>query len=200
MEEKIQFQSENLSIQGLISRGQGPRGVVITHPHPQFGGDMYNPVVESIAHVYQRQGVTTLRFNFRGVGSSQGSYSDGIGEQEDVLAAMRCLRHNGHEHIDLAGYSFGAWVNAHIDPEAFEMSAMTMVSPPVAFMGFDDNLSLPRLNLVVSGSQDDIAPPGRIRSHLQGWNPKATFKEIQGADHFYFGFFKELEDILAENI
>jgi len=200
MEEKIQFQSNDLSIQGLISHGQGPKGIVITHPHPQFGGDMYNPVVESIAHVYQHQGITTLRFNFRGVGSSQGSYGDGIGEQEDVLAAIRCLRDNGHEHIDLAGYSFGAWVNAHIDPEATEISTMTMVSPPVAFMDFDDSLSLPRLNLVVSGSQDDIAPPGRIRSRLQGWNPKATFKEIQGADHFYFGFFKELEAVLSENI
>lgn len=199
MEERIQFESGALSIQGLINHGQGRKGVVITHPHPQFGGDMYNPVVESIAHVYQRQGITTLRFNFRGVGSSQGSYSDGIGEQEDVLAALRCLRDNGQEHIDLAGYSFGAWVNAHIDQEAVEISAMTMVSPPVAFMNFDDSLTLPRLNLVVSGSQDDIAPPGRIRSRMQGWNPKATFKEIQGADHFYVGFFKELEAVLTEN-
>ena len=115
MEEKIQFNSGELSIEGRISRGQGSRAVVLTHPHPQFGGDMYNPVVESIGHVYQRQGITTLRFNFRGVGSSQGSYGNGIGEQEDVLAAMRCLRENGHGPIDLPGYSFGAWVNAHLD-------------------------------------------------------------------------------------
>ena len=200
MEEKIQFQSESLNIQGLISRGQGSAGIVITHPHPQFGGDMYNPVVESIAHAYQHQGFTTLRFNFRGVGSSQGRYSDGPGEQEDVLAAIACLKETGLQRIDLAGYSFGAWVNAHIDPEAAAVNAMIMVSPPVAFMGFNEGISLPQLDLVISGSQDDIAPPDRIHSLLPGWNPNAAFREIPGADHFYFGYFKELETVLAESI
>jgi alpha/beta superfamily hydrolase len=200
MEEKIHFQSNEHSIEGLVSRGQGSRGVVITHPHPQYGGDMYNPVVESIAHVYQRKGITTLRFNFRGVGSSGGRYGDGIGEQADVLASVRCLRENGHNPIDLAGYSFGAWVNAHLDPVPVDIENMIMVSPPVAFMEFDANLALPPLCLVVSGSRDEIAPSGRIRNLMPGWNPEASFEEIQGADHFYFGFFKELEAVLSENI
>jgi alpha/beta superfamily hydrolase len=200
IEEKIQFQSGDLSIEGLISQGQGPRGVVVTHPHSLYGGDMYNPVVESIAQVYQRQEISTLRFNFRGVGSSQGSFADGIGEQQDVLAAIRCLKKKGLDHIDLAGYSFGAWVNAHIDPGAVDLETLVMVSPPVAFMAFAEGLTLPRLSLVVSGSQDDIAPPGQIRSLLPGWNPEAAFEEIQDADHFYFGFFKELEVILEEHV
>jgi len=200
MEDKIQFQSGDLGIEGLISQGQGTRGVVITHPHPQYGGDMYNPVVESIGHVYQRKGFATLRFNFRGVGASQGSFADGTGEQQDVLAAIRCLKETGLNHIDLAGYSFGAWVNAHLDPGAAAIQSLVMVSPPVAFMAFDAGLILPRLGLVVSGSRDDIAPPDQIRSLLPGWNPEAVFEEIQDADHFYFGFFEELEAILAENI
>jgi len=200
MEEKIVFQSGNLSIEGLISQGSAPRGVIITHPHPQYGGDMYNPVVESIGHAYQRKGMTTLRFNFRGVGSSEGSFGDGIGEGEDVLAAVRYLREKGQDQIDLTGYSFGAWVNAHIAPGDAAINTMTMVSPPVAFMVFDARLSLPQLGLVVSGSQDEIAPPDKIQGLMPGWNPSASFKEIQDADHFYFGFFKELEAILAENI
>ena len=200
MEEKIQFQSGDLSVEGLIRPGQGQRGVVITHPHPQYGGDMYNPVVESIGHAYQRKGVTTLRFNFRGVGSSQGSYGNGLGEQQDVLAAVHSLKEKGLDHIDLAGYSFGAWVNAHLDPGAAAIQTLVMVSPPVAFMAFNAGLTLPRLGLVVSGGQDDIAPPAQIHSLLPGWNPDAVFKEIQDADHFYSGCFKELEAILAENI
>lgn len=200
MEEKIQFQSGDLSIEGLIRPGQGQRGIVITHPHPQYGGDMYNPVVESIGHAYQRKGVTTLRFNFRGVGSSQGSYGNGLGEQQDVLAAVHSLKEKGLDHIDLAGYSFGAWVNAHLNPGTTAIQTLVMVSPPVAFMAFNAGLTLPRLGLVVSGSQDDIAPPGQIRSLLPGWNPEAVFKEIQDADHFYFGFFKELETVLTEYI
>lgn len=200
MDEKIQFQSGGLSIEGLISQSQGPRGVVITHPHSLYGGDMYNPVVASIGQVYQRRGISTLRFNFRGVGSSQGSFADGIGEQQDVLAAVHWLKEKGLDHIDLAGYSFGAWVNAHIDHGAADIETLVMVSPPVAFMAFDAGLTLPRLGLVVSGSQDEIAPPDQIRSLLPGWNPNAVFEEIQDADHFYFGFFKELEAVLAENL
>ncbi|MBW2297049.1 MAG: hypothetical protein JRF32_05535 [Deltaproteobacteria bacterium] len=92
MDEKIEFIANGLSIEGMISRGTGTKGVVITHPHPQYGGDMYNPVVESIGHVYQQKGLTTLRFNFRGVGRSEGSYGNGIDEQEDVLAAVACLK------------------------------------------------------------------------------------------------------------
>lgn len=200
MEEKIQIQSGDLILEGLISRGREPRGVVVTHPHPLYGGDMHNPVVESILHVYQRKGCSTLRFNFRGVGSSQGNFGDGIGEQEDVLAAVRCLKKIGPDRIDLAGYSFGAWVNAHFDPTAAAIEAMVMVSPPVAFMTFEEDLALPRLELVVSGSRDEIAPVSRIRDMLPVWNPQAAFKEIQKADHFYFGFFKELEAVLAENL
>ena len=200
MEEKIVFQSGDLSIEGIVSQGPQPRGVVITHPHPQYGGDMYNPVVESISHAYQRKGMTTLRFNFRGVGSSEGSYGDGIGEGEDALAAVCYLREKGQGQIDLAGYSFGAWVNAHLDPGDTAINTMVMVSPPVAFMAFDAGLSLPQLGLVVSGSQDEIAPPDKIQGLMPGWNPRASFKEIQGADHFYFGFFDELEAVLTENI
>lgn len=200
MEKKIEFIANGLSIEGMISRGTGTKGVVITHPHPQYGGDMYNPVVESIGRVYQQKGITTLRFNFRGVGLSDGSYGDGIGEQEDVLAAVACLKKQGVDDIDLAGYSFGAWVNAHVKVGTAPVSTMIMVSPPVAFMDFNTNLALPRLDLVVSGSQDEIAPAGKIRNLMPDWNPDAVFEEIQGADHFYFGLFDELESILSKNI
>ncbi len=200
MEKKIEFIANGLSIKGMISRGTGTKGVVITHPHPQYGGDMYNPVVESIGRVYQQKGITTLRFNFRGVGLSDGSYGDGIGEQEDVLAAVACLKKQGVDDIDLAGYSFGAWVNAHVKVGTAPVSTMIMVSPPVAFMDFNTDLALPRLDLVVSGSQDEIAPAGKIRNLMPDWNPDAVFEEIQGADHFYFGFFDELESILSKNI
>ena len=67
-------------------------------------------------------------------------------------------------------------------------------------MAFDTDLPLPQLGLVVSGSQDKIAPPDKIQGLMPGWNPRASFKEIQGADHFYFGFLKELESVLTEYI
>jgi len=200
MEEKIEFKSNDLRIQGLVRRSTGEKGVVITHPHPQYGGDMYNPVVASIGKAYQQKGITTLRFNFRGVGMSQGTYGEGIGEQEDVLAAVDWLRKQGTVVTDLAGYSFGAWVNAQIKPGTAAINAMTMVSPPVAFMDFKGVSSLPDLRLVVSGSRDEIAPADRIQTLVPMWNPDAVFEKIEGADHFYSGFFDELESILEEDL
>ena len=94
-EEPVFFMSGTLQIQGLLQTKAGDKGVVITHPHPLYGGSMHNNVVESLVHAYQQAGYATLRFNFRGVGSSQGKYDHGQGEQEDVKAALYYLAEQG---------------------------------------------------------------------------------------------------------
>ena len=136
MTEKIVFHSEGFEIEGLLKKNSSLKGVVITHPHPLYGGDMNNSVVYAVMRAYQDIDYTTLQFNFRGVGRSQGSYADGIGEQEDVRAAIAFLADMGIRHIDLAGYSFGAWVNALLDSKAAAIANIVMVSPPVAFVDF----------------------------------------------------------------
>jgi len=89
MKKTTTFISDRFEIEGRLTEGDQQKAVVITHPHPLYGGDMHNNVVDTVSYAYQKNGYTTLRFNFRGVGGSQGSYSDGIGEQEDVRAAVR---------------------------------------------------------------------------------------------------------------
>ena len=91
MEEQILFSWGTRTLEGLLEKNSETNGVVITHPHPLYGGNMHNNVVFSITKTYQNMGYTTLRFNFRGVGNSQGSYGDGVGEQEDVRAAISNL-------------------------------------------------------------------------------------------------------------
>ena len=91
MAEKIRFLSDGYEIEGRLEKSSLQRGVVITHPHPLYGGDMHNNVVAAIERVYRQKSYTTLRFNFRGVGNSQGSYGNGVGEQEDVRAAISNL-------------------------------------------------------------------------------------------------------------
>jgi alpha/beta superfamily hydrolase len=103
MEETITFLSEEHRIEGRLKSGNGDKAVVITHPHPLYGGDMDNPVVGAIAKAFQQSGYTTLRFNFRGVGGSQGSFADGIGEMDDVRAALTYLKESGINQLDLAG-------------------------------------------------------------------------------------------------
>ena len=196
MEEEIKFISETNEIEGLFEKKEGARGVVITHPHPLYGGDMYNSVVEVMANVYREKGYSTLRFNFRGTGGSQGFFDNGRGEQQDVCAAVSYLNEAGCKTIDLAGYSFGAWVNAHVKKENVGFENMVMVSPPIGFMGFEAVDSIPALKLVVTGSRDDIAPSAPIQKALPSWNEAARFEIIEGADHFYTGRLDPLEALL----
>lgn len=198
MEQTVIFESEGLELEALLSKESGGRAVVVTHSHPLYGGEMHNPVVEIIARAYQKIGYATLRFNFRGVGGSRGSYDDGKGEGQDVLAALAYLSDMGFINIDLAGYSFGAWVNAHVNLSAAVYERMVMVSPPVAFMDFSKVSTLPQLTLVVAGGRDDICPPDMIRQSLPGWNPSARFEIIPETDHFYSGALDALEGVLTK--
>jgi len=195
-EERIFIQSGELKIEGLINNSSGEGAVVVTHPHPLYGADMHNNVVQSVLQAYWQKGYTTLRINFRGVGQSEGSHDQGIGEQEDVRAALAYLHELGKSSIDLAGYSFGSWVNA-MGLESFEHAKrMIMVSPPVNFIDFAFLGYNPKIQLVIAGSEDDIAPPGIIKDKLPTWNPEAEFRIIQGSDHFYWGGTDEIEEII----
>jgi alpha/beta superfamily hydrolase len=200
MEEPITFRSENYTLEGLLDQGSGQRAIVITHPHPLYGGSMHNNVVESIRQVHRDNGYTTLRFNFRGAGSSQGKYSDGQGEQVDVRAAVDFLTDIGQSVICLAGYSFGAWINALATRETVAVEHQIMISPPVDFIDFEGIDTIYGLTLVVTGSRDDIAPAKQIRKMMPAWNPAAAFEVLKGADHFYGGYTDALEKVLAEHV
>ena len=200
MEKKIIFSSDNFRIAGLLDMNKGDKGVVVTHPHPVYGGDMYNFVVESIVNTYKKKGYATLRFNFRGTGESGGSYDNGIGEQNDVHSALSYLLSKGIKQVDLAGYSFGAWVNALAARNEIAAQNTILVSPPVGFLDFKNISSITGLRLVVTGSFDDIAPPDLIKKMLPAWNKNARFEVVKGANHFYSGYEKTLESILSLNI
>jgi alpha/beta superfamily hydrolase len=199
MEEKITISSGQYRLEGYWQAGTGDKGVVITHPHPLYGGTMNNPVVETIQNTFQQNGCATLRFNFRGVGGSQGGYDNGTGEQDDVRAAIAYAGSRQIKSVDLAGYSFGAWVNAGVAAETgASIASMIMVSPPVGFIEFENKNTLGCLKLVITGSRDDIAPPDRIRDLLPAWNPDAQFEIIDGCDHFYMGHLDRLQSILTQ--
>lgn len=197
MEERTSFTSGKLCIEALLEKASDTQGVVITHPHPLYGGDMENPVVIALRRAYLRRGFSTLRFNFRGVGESEGRFDNGVGERQDVSAALGFLSELGMTEIDLAGYSFGAWINAGVNAG---FKRMVMVSPPVAFINFDPPAPIPNLRLIVTGGRDDIAPARMISTCKARWNPATSFEVIPNADHFYTGLLKTLEDTLAAHI
>ena len=200
MERPVTFDCDGLRLSGLMHRADGDRAALVTHPHPLYGGNMYNSVVETIVRTYQEKAYTTLRFDFRGTGRSQGAYTDGENEPDDVAAAVDYLSMAGITCIDLAGYSFGAWVCARGADRYPGINRLILVSPPVAFMNFDGVSDLPALDTVITGSEDEFAPPGLIKKMAPPWNSTARIHVIEGADHFYFGFDRELKRIISERI
>ena len=197
-EERVFFKSESLNIEGLLEDVPGDKGVVITHPHPLYGGDMDNNVVDAVRLAFKEIGYSTLRFNFRGVGYSEGSHDNGIGEQHDVSAAIQYLTDLGKMSITLAGYSFGAWVCALGIDTFDQVERLIMVSPPVSFLDYDFLKYNPKIELVIAGTEDDIGTYKKIEQMMLKWNPKARLKVIEGADHFYWGKTDAIQAIIGE--
>jgi alpha/beta superfamily hydrolase len=195
-EEKIMFPAGSLMLEGFYIPAASGRGAVVTHPHPLMGGSLENNVVETLVSAFSKQGCATLRFNFRGVGRSAGNYDEGIGEQQDVRAAVDFLRHKGIGEILLAGYSFGAWVNVPVLRRDPSLSPGVLVSPPVDLMDFDFSGLSGRIRLILTGDQD----PYCNTAHLMALANRigAPVKILPGVDHFYCGREQELSAGLAD--
>lgn len=189
------------TLEGVLTRGTGTRGIIIAHPHPLYGGDMHNPVVKTVARTFATAGYTTLRFNFRGTGNSRGEFADGEGEIDDLLAAREHLITTGIENITLTGYSFGAWVIVNAAAAGkLGNEPQILISPPAAMLPFANNLKLPYLKQVITGELDQIAPPEPIKKLINNWNPDADFSVIPDCDHFFHSFQLDLSVILKEII
>lgn len=185
MENAVIIQNQTIRLQGMLAEGSDDRGVVITHPHPLYGGNMDNPVVVETARVFARKGLTTLRFNFRGTGGSTGMYDNGQGEQSDVTKALGFLKDRGCRTLFLAGYSFGSRINASVVADGCDITDHIMISPPVAFMSFDDIDTLPFTGLIITGENDEIAPPKQVQAHIDRWRIRPEFQILPKCDHFY---------------
>lgn len=201
MDIAVNFKAPDAQLEGRLYEKSADRAAVITHPHPLYGGDMDNPVVMVIAKAYQQSGWSTLRFNFRGTGHSQGRYVEGSSETADVQAAIDTLQARGFTRIDLAGYSFGAWALARWSQNRRDHThRLILVAPPVAFMDFQGLGSITGLACVIAAGRDDLAPPGRIETLLPSWRPEAELKVIPEADHFFWEHFKALHQALTPAI
>lgn len=198
MEKTITIPVQGIRLEGRLNlNSESEKGVVITHPHPLYGGNMNHPVVLKIADAFYDAGFTTLRFNFRGTCGSTGMFDNGTGEQDDVRAALAFIKGQGISASFLAGYSFGSWVNAHVVSAGAAIQDHIMVSPPVAFIGFDTVKNLPDTGLIITGQVDEIAPPNQIVSLLQKWKISPQFSVLDRGDHFYSTHLKALGEVLT---
>ncbi len=197
-ENSVFFKCDDFELEGLLDDRPGDKAVVMCHPHPLYGGEMRNKVVEAVIQAYADKEYSTLRFNFRGVGTSGGAYGEGIEEGRDVKAALKFLRERSKREIDLGGYSFGAWVCARGLDDFEEADRLIMVSPPVAAMDMGFLTFHEKIRLVIAGSRDEIGDEGMIRDMMPTWNPGAQLHVIEGADHFYWKQAGEIRSIVKE--
>lgn len=181
MDNRVEFKSGELTLEGLLSAA-GRKGAVLAHPHPLLGGNMRDHVLMAMSQAFNEEGYTTLRFNFRGIGRSEGFFDNGTGEQEDLKSAVNYLKVMGYGPVVIAGYSFGAWVGSKISMSD-DVSDVIMVSPPIAEMAFDFEYA--GAGLVITGDSDPFCP----LDSLAGYAAAGGFKVavVHGADHFYFG-------------
>lgn len=199
--ERVTIESDQ-SIEGLLRRQSRKAGVVVCHPHPLYGGNMYNNVVSAIEDGYAAQGFTTLIFNFRGVGDSKGDYDEGDGEVRDATAAYGVLREHLDDdaHITLAGYSFGAWVisRSAIDIDRFD--SLFLVSFPCLIYKYDHLKSFSKEILIVGGTYDDIAPMDDLYELYKNLTTLDKHLKVINTTHFYAGKETELIDFIKETV
>ena len=166
-EERVFFEKDRVRLEGLFAVAGGTKGAVISHPHSLMGGDMWNSVVETVAQALFDAGISTLRFNFRGVGGSGGHFDEGRGEQADLLSAFAFLEDRGIKEVLPAGYSFGAWVTAGVLGRRTPAPAL-FVAPPIEMFSFDSETLRNRVGLIVCGDRDPYCPAQRGSAHGDG--------------------------------
>lgn len=177
--------SGGLALEGRVHRGERPLAAVVMHPHPLYGGDMHNHVVAALCAAFAAAGASTLRFNFRGAGRSEGEHEGGAAETGDALAAAAWLRAEAPGTLLLAGYSFGALVAAAAAAEA-GAAALLLASPPAGALALPDTIH----TVMITGDADPIAPADALAA-LAG--PGRRLVAVPGVDHGWWPGIEELE-------
>ena len=171
---------------------------VILHPHPLHGGTLHNKVVHTLARGFNELGIANVRFNFRGVGASAGSFAQGEGETEDALAVIEWVRRTRPtDAVWLAGFSFGAYVALRAAARA-AVAGLITVAPAVQLYDFSI-LTLPQCPwLLVQGEADEIVPVEAVRQWLAGIAPQPVARFLPNVGHFFHERLPELKAALHD--
>ena len=192
----VRFPGPTGTLEGLWKKASGPRrgSAVFAHPHPLHGGTLRNKVVFRAAAALTAAGYATLRFNFRGVGASQGRHDEGRGEADDFRAALDEAERLDGLPLVAGGFSFGSAVALRAAAADERVAALVAVGFPLATLARG---SLPRPNvpsLFVTGERDTFGPPALLAKFA---GDSGQIVIVPGADHFFEGRLEELERAIA---
>jgi alpha/beta superfamily hydrolase len=195
-------------LEALLNAGaeHATHAAVVCHPHPLFGGTLHNKVAFHTMKALNSFGFPVLRFNFRGTGLSQGEHDHGIGEVDDVLAALDWLDHALHLPLIFAGFSFGAAVGLKAACADSRVKAAISVGTPVVPVAADTELprtyrfdflqNCAKPKLFVSGARDQFGPRTKLEALVRSLPEPKKLVVIEGADHFFEGRLRELREAI----
>jgi uncharacterized protein len=167
---------------------------IACHPHPLYDGTMNNKVVTTLSRAFNHLGLVSIRFNFRGVGKSEGEYAYGIGEVEDLRAVIEWSRQQfPGNRLLLAGFSFGSFIAAKMATEVMP-EILILVAPPVHYDNFKDLTYFPFPTLVVQGENDEVIQSQEVFAWVDRLSPQPKLIRMPGVGHFFHGKLIELRD------
>jgi hypothetical protein len=177
------------ALQAVLQHHEGSEhgvAALVCHPHPLHGGTLHNKVVHRIATTLHGLGASVLRFNFRGVGESDGRFDQGRGELEDARAALAWLRDRYPEARRwVAGFSFGSWIAARLAASEPDVERLILVAPPVRTADFVVLHHARTPKLVIQGTADDVCRPEDLAREYALWAEPRELVEVPGATHFF---------------
>lgn len=171
---------------------------IVCHPHPQHGGTMHNKVVTTLTKVFRDLGAVSVRFNFRGVGKSEGTYDNGEGELDDLLAVVDWVLQERPDHeIWLGGFSFGAYIALRAATR-IPVTKLVTVAPPVNNFHLEKLPPIKSQWILVQGERDEVVPPQEVFAWAESRDPKPTIIRFPNASHFFHGELQTLHAQLVE--
>jgi alpha/beta superfamily hydrolase len=196
-ERPIEVLSEDGTLlDGRVAIPEGAtRAVVLAHPHPLYGGSMDDPVTVAIGRILGARGIATLRFDFRGVGKSEGRWSGGGPEVSDVLGAVRTLSRLVDGPLAIAGYSFGSWVGLRAARGSAAVERLALIAPAASLFEYEGSPRYERPIAIAIGDRDGFcdAPRARVLAARLG----ASIAVLSGEDHFFARSRRKLAELLA---
>jgi uncharacterized protein len=191
-------------LEGRYSPGKSPTAPIalILHPHPQHGGTMNNKVVYQLYNAFAERDFSTLRFNFRGVGKSQGSYDRGEGELSDAASALDWVQsiNRSARSVWVAGFSFGAWIGMQLLMRRPEIESFISVAPPANMLDFNFLAPCPASGQIIHGGADEIVPEASVAKLVTKLSSqrgvKIDYRVVPEAGHF----FSDQLDILTDHV
>jgi uncharacterized protein len=177
--------------------GASPRfAALVCHPHPLYGGTMHNKVVFRVSKAAVQEGIPTLRFNYRGVGKSEGSFGEGAGEQADVRTVLDNLRARFSLPVVLAGFSFGSGVALPVGAEDARVFALIGLGLAPALHDYSSLRQSRKPKLFIQATLDQFGPRDEVESLFATLPPPKTLRWVEGVDHFFTGKLGEVQEAI----